>query len=68
MFRGLMIMHQRVQMAPVAMRAPFCVRESFSAGREKSEIPAITRPHCLRRISLCPSTVMFIYSQDFALV
>lgn len=46
MFRGVMIMHQRVQMAPVAMRAPFCVRESFSAGRWKSEIPAMTRPHC----------------------
>lgn len=39
-------MHQRVQMAPVAMRAPFCVRESFSAGRWKSDIPAMTRPHC----------------------
>jgi hypothetical protein len=40
-----MIKHQRVQMAPVAVRAPFCVRESFSAGRWKSEIPAMTRAH-----------------------
>jgi hypothetical protein len=32
-------------MAPVAVRAPFCVRESFSAGRWKSEIPAMTRAH-----------------------
>jgi hypothetical protein len=32
-FLGLMIKHQRVQMRPVHVRATFCVRESFSAGR-----------------------------------
>lgn len=54
--RGLMIKHQRVQIAPVAIRAAFWVRESFSAGRAKSETPAITRAHC-------PSVsyVFFIY-------
>ena len=51
MLRGLMIMHQRVQMTPVAIRAPFCVRESFSAGRLRSEIPAMTRPHYRRHKS-----------------
>jgi len=40
-----MIMHQRVQMAPVAVRAAFCVRERVSAGRQKSETPARTRAH-----------------------
>lgn len=46
MLRGLMIKHQRVQIAPVAIRAAFWVRDSFSAGRLKSEIPAMTRAHC----------------------
>jgi hypothetical protein len=32
-FLGLMIKHQRVQIKPVHVRATFCVRESFSAGR-----------------------------------
>lgn len=32
-FRGFMMKHHRVQMAPVAVRARFWVRESFSAGR-----------------------------------
>lgn len=32
-------------MRPVAVKAPFWVSESFSAGRAKSEIPARTRPH-----------------------
>lgn len=32
-------------MAPVAVKARFCVKESFSAGREKSLIPAMTRAH-----------------------
>lgn len=32
-FLGLMIKHHRVQISPVAVRAAFCVRESFSAGR-----------------------------------
>lgn len=45
MLRGLMIKHQRVQMAPVAIKAAFWVRDSFSAGRLKSEIPAMTRAH-----------------------
>lgn len=45
MLRGLIIKHQRVQMAPVAIRAAFWVRDSFSAGRAKSEIPAMTRAH-----------------------
>lgn len=37
--------HQRVQIRPVAVRAPFCWRESFSAGRAKSAMPARTRAH-----------------------
>lgn len=45
MFLGLMIKHQRVQMAPVAVRAAFWVRERDSAGRAKSETPARTRAH-----------------------
>lgn len=54
--RGLMIRHQRVQMAPVAIRAQFWVRDSFSAGRLKSEIPAMTRAHYSRgEISHVPS-------------
>lgn len=48
MLRGLMIKHQRVQMAPVAIRAPFWVSESFSAGRLKSEMPAMTSAHYLK--------------------
>jgi hypothetical protein len=44
-FLGLMIRHQRVQMAPVAVRAAFWVSESVSAGRQKSETPARTRAH-----------------------
>lgn len=46
MFFGLMIKHHRVQIIPVAVRARFCVRESFSAGRYISPIPAITIDHC----------------------
>lgn len=46
--RGLIIRHQRVQMAPVAIRAQFWVKDSFSAGRLKSEIPAMTRAHYSR--------------------
>lgn len=45
-FRGFMTKHQRVQIVPVAMRARFCWREMVSAGRAKSETPAMTRPHC----------------------
>ena len=37
--------HQRVQIAPVHVRAMFCVRERFSAGREKSLTPARTNAH-----------------------
>ena len=46
MFFGLIIKHQRVQMAPVAVRAAFWVRERVSAGRQKSETPARTSAHC----------------------
>lgn len=45
MFLGLMIKHQRVQIAPVQVRAAFWVRERDSAGRVKSETPARTRAH-----------------------
>lgn len=45
MFLGLMMKHHRVQIAPVAVKARFCVRESFSAGRERSLIPAMTMAH-----------------------
>jgi hypothetical protein len=44
-FLGLMTKHQRVQIKPVAMRAPFCESESDSTGRAKSAAPARTRPH-----------------------
>lgn len=47
MFLGLMMKHQRVQIMPVQVRAKFCVKESFSAGRAKSEMPARTRAHYL---------------------
>ena len=46
MLRGLMMKHQRVHMAPVAMRAAFCDSERTSAGRAKSAAPARTTPHC----------------------
>lgn len=49
---GLMMRHQRVQMKPVAVRAAFWVRESFSAGRAKSETPARTRAHCVKNQKL----------------
>lgn len=45
MFLGLIIKHHRVQIAPVQESAKFWVRDSFSAGRAKSEIPARTRDH-----------------------
>lgn len=67
-FRGVMIIHQRVQMAPVAMRAPFCVRESFSAGRWKSEIPAMTRPHCASLAIPSIQRVLYQLSQNPARV
>jgi len=44
-FLGLMMKHHRVHINPVAVRARFCVRESFSAGLAKSLIPAITIAH-----------------------
>lgn len=46
MFLGLIMKHQRVQIAPVAVRARFCVRERFSTGRQKSLMPARTMDHC----------------------
>lgn len=36
---------QLTQMKPVAARAAFCVKESLSAGRPRSLIPAMTRAH-----------------------
>ena len=47
MFLGRMTKHQRVQMRPVQVRAKFWVKESFSAGRAKSDTPARTRDHCV---------------------
>lgn len=44
-FFGFMTKHQRVHIIPVAVRARFCVRERFSAGRQKSLTPARTRAH-----------------------
>ena len=44
--RGFIMKHQRVHIAPVPIRAKFCVRDSFSGGRLKSEMPAMTRAHC----------------------
>ena len=44
-FRGLMTKHHLVQMQPVAIKAKFCVRDKFSAGRAKSATPARTMPH-----------------------
>lgn len=43
-----MTKHQRVQIKPVHMREKFCAKDSFSAGRAKSETPARTRAHCLK--------------------
>jgi hypothetical protein len=40
--------HHRVQMAPVAVSARFCVSDSFSTGRAKSEMPARTMAHWKR--------------------
>lgn len=45
MFCGRMTKHHLVQMEPVAIRAKFCVKDNFSAGRRKSEAPARTTPH-----------------------
>jgi hypothetical protein len=50
-FLGRMTKHQRVQMRPVQVRAKFWVKESFSAGRAKSEIPARTRDHYNQSVS-----------------
>jgi len=44
-FFGLITKHHLVQIAPVAIKATFCVIESFSAGRRKSLAPASTTPH-----------------------
>ena len=40
-----MIRHHRVQIRPVVVSAAFCVSESFSAGRAKSDTPASTSAH-----------------------
>lgn len=40
-----MTKHHLVQIDPVAIKAAFCVKESFSAGRKKSAAPARTTPH-----------------------
>ena len=45
MFLGLITKHHLVHIAPVPIRARFCVRDSVSAGRAKSLIPARTRAH-----------------------
>jgi hypothetical protein len=44
-FFGLMTKHHLIQIEPVAIKAMFCVMESFSAGRTKSDAPAMTTPH-----------------------
>ena len=54
MFLGRMTKHHLVQMDPVARRAAFCVRESFSAGRRKSEAPARTTPHFITGALITP--------------
>lgn len=40
-----MIKHHRVQIKPVAVRARFWVKDNFSAGRAKSDMPAMTSAH-----------------------
>ena len=45
MLRGLIIKHHLVQIRPVAVRARFCVKDNFSAGRARSDIPARTIHH-----------------------
>src|SRR5690606_945387 len=52
-FLGLIIKHHRVQMRPVQVRAMFWVTESFSAGRAKSEMPAITSAHFMTGAQKC---------------
>lgn len=44
-FRGLIIKHHLVQIAPVAVSAMFCVRLKLSAGLVKSLTPARTSVH-----------------------
>lgn len=46
MFLGVMTKHHRVQMRPVHISEKFCAKDSFSAGRARSEMPARTRAHC----------------------
>jgi len=53
MFLGRITKHHLVQIDPVAMSAAFCVRESFSAGRRKSEAPARTTPHFMTGAQKC---------------
>jgi hypothetical protein len=56
-FLGLMTKHHLVQIEPVAINAMFCVRESLSAGRRKSDAPARTTPHfmtgALQKVTHC---------------
>lgn len=61
MFLGLMIKHHRVQINPVAVRAAFWVRESFSTGRYMSEMPARTIDH-FQFVSLCPYSIRMVLS------
>ena len=44
-FLGLMMKHHLVQMMPVAVKARFWVRDRFSAGRDRSLMPARTMAH-----------------------
>lgn len=53
MFFGLMTKHHLVQMEPVAIRARFCVKDNFSAGRRKSVAPARTTPHFMIGAQKC---------------
>ena len=56
-----MVLHtHRVQIAPVHMRAPFVLMESWSAGRKKSEAPARASAHCEAEISLIALNLLLL--------
>lgn len=53
MFLGLMMKHHLVQMMPVAVKARFWVRDRFSAGRDRSLMPARTMAHWEQLLGVC---------------
>ncbi len=56
--------HHLVQIVPVAIKARFCVRESFSGGRKKSLTPARTRTHFITGALSVASSVSIAQSTN----